>query len=423
MKSLPARQRVEMFRLAYIVTHPIQYQAPLLRLLAQSDDIELQVFFLSDFSLHAHREEAFGQTVKWDVPLTDGYQWEVVPRVGLGPSTPLRPRWPVSGLRARLAAGKFDAVWVHGWGHIGLRQAIRAASALGLLVLLRGESTLDPGPVTWKRRLRDAYARRLLRRVAGCLCIGSWNREFYQSFGVPQDRLFSVPYAVDNAWFQARCAEAAPRREAFRRELGPEPGRPVILFAAKFIPVKAPEILLQAYQEAWNAERGAPNGNRKSDRGVRPYLLFVGDGPMRGQLEAQAGALLGGDVRFLGFRNQTELPALYDLCNLFVLPSRFEPWGLVVNEVMNAGRPVLVSDRVGAGPDLVRGGETGWVFPANDVAALAAALHDACADPARLARMGKAARERINCWSFTEDRAGILSALEAVTVKPVTHGV
>src|SRR5688572_13163487 len=151
-----------MFRLSYIVTHPIQYQAPLLRRLAQSNEIDLEVFFLSDFSLHAHYEQAFNQTFKWDVGLTDGYAWEVLPRLFLGASRPLRPLWPVGALRQRLRKGRFDAVWVHGWGHVALCQAVREASALGLPVLLRGETLPNnQQDQTLRQRFRDAFCRRL----------------------------------------------------------------------------------------------------------------------------------------------------------------------------------------------------------------------------------------------------------------------
>jgi glycosyltransferase involved in cell wall biosynthesis len=438
-----------MFRLAYIVTHPIQYQAPLLRLLAASREIELKVFFLSDFSLHAHHEKAFGQTFKWDVNLTDGYNWEVLPRWGIGRSTSLRPWWPVSGVKQRLQEGNFDAVWVHGWAHVGLRQAISAAHALGLPVLLRGESTPDPQPnTTLRRRLRDAFCRRLFRRVEGYLCIGSLNREFYRGFGVPEERLFSMPYAVDNLWFQARSSEAAAKRETFRKESGLEPGRLVILFAAKFIPVKAPGDLIAAFLKAEIGKAESRNPERKAEilpgevanqrlhrpentetlkeevggqwsvasgqgGGRKPYLLFVGDGPLRGELEQQAGALKGNDVRFLGFRNQSELPAVYDLCDIFVLPSHHEPWGLVINEVMNAGKPVIVSDCVGAAPDLVKHGVNGWVFPHGDVAALSRCLAEAF-NGSDLRDMGRRSLEIINGWDFEADLKGLLEALKAV---------
>jgi glycosyltransferase involved in cell wall biosynthesis len=403
-----------MFRLTYIITHPIQYQAPLLRLLAASSEIELKVFFLSDFSLHAHHETAFGKTFKWDVNLTDGYEWEVLPRWGIGRSTPLCSWWPVRGIKQKLKEGNFDAVWVHGWAHVGLRQAISAAHALGLPVLLRGESAPDPQPNrTLRRRLRDAFCRRLFRRVGGYLCIGTLNREFYRGFGVPEDKLFSMPYAVDNAWFQARCREAAMRREVFRRELDLEPGRKIILFAAKFIPVKAPGDLVEAYLEAWSQNQKAEGRGWKTEDGGKPYLLFVGDGPLRPDLEKQAGAHFGKDVRFLGFRNQSELPAFYDLCDVFVLPSHHEPWGLVVNETMNAGKPVIVSDRVGAAPDLVQHGVNGWIYPHGNVAALSRCLTEAF-NGNDLKEMGRRSLNIINSWDFEADLRGLLAALDFV---------
>jgi len=148
-----------MFRLAYIVTHPIQYQAPLLHYLSHAGGIDLRVFFLSDFSLHQHYEQAFHQTFKWDVALTEGYKWEILPRIFLGPSTKLRRWWPVARLRQRLGAGYFDAVWVHGWAHLGLCQVIQDAASLALPVLLRGESTPESNRRSAVRRcIRDPFS-------------------------------------------------------------------------------------------------------------------------------------------------------------------------------------------------------------------------------------------------------------------------
>jgi glycosyltransferase involved in cell wall biosynthesis len=141
----------------------------------------------------------------------------------------------------------------------------------------------------------------------------------------------------------------------------------------------------------------------------RPYLLIVGDGEERQSLERQADG--NPDIRFLGFRNQTELPRFFDLCDVFVLPSRHEPWGLVVNEAMNAQRPVVVSDDVGCHEDLVREGETGATFPVGDIRALAAAIERVLGAPDVTARMGIAARARIDDFSFEQDVAGLRQAL------------
>jgi glycosyltransferase involved in cell wall biosynthesis len=108
-------------------------------------------------------------------------------------------------------------------------------------------------------------------------------------------------------------------------------------------------------------------------------------------------------VLFLGFRNQTELPAYYDLCDIFVLPSTFETWGLVVNEAMNAAKPVIVSDLVGAGIDLVKTGENGDIFHVRDVGGLAAKIRYWMSNQARRDLGGRASLDIIKKWSLDEN--------------------
>jgi glycosyltransferase involved in cell wall biosynthesis len=310
----------------------------------------------------------------------------------------------VRGLAQRLRTGGFDAVWVHGWAHIGLRQTVTAACRCGLPVLLRGDSTPEPWrPVRLKRRLRDLFCRRWFRRIAGFLCVGTRNREFYRQFGIEPQRLFWMPYTVDNAFFQGRCRQARRSREALRQSLILAAGRPVVLFAGRLVADKAPDELLTAFSTLLSAPGRLPS----------PYLLVVGDGPLRHGLEQQA-RRYGDAVRFLGFRNQTELPAFYDLCDLFVLPSRFEPWGLVVNEVMNAGKPVIVSDRVGAAPDLVEDGANGFVYPSGEVPTLTAQIAEVLECERRREEMGQRSLERIKAWGFDADRRGLIEAVEFV---------
>ena len=147
----------------------------------------------------------------------------------------------------------------------------------------------------------------------------------------------------------------------------------------------------------------------------RPYLVVVGDGEQRAQLEAQAQQLRLEDVRFAGFRNQSELPRFFQLADVFVLPSRHEPWGLIVNEAMASGCPVIVSTDVGCHADLVTDGVEGCVFPVGDIPALTQALHRVFFSPGSAATMGEAARRRISTWTYEEDIQGLRRALAAVT--------
>jgi glycosyltransferase involved in cell wall biosynthesis len=148
-----------------------------------------------------------------------------------------------------------------------------------------------------------------------------------------------------------------------------------------------------------------------------PYLVIVGDGEERASLERSARETGFSGIRFCGFRNQSELPRFFDLATVFVLPSRHEPWGLIVNEVMNAGRAVIVSDEVGCQRDLITNGVEGAVFPSGNVEALADALRGILATPETAAAMGRRALERIQGWNFDEDVRGLRKALAALTRK------
>ena len=174
-------------------------------------------------------------------------------------------------------------------------------------------------------------------------------------------------------------------------------------YASKFQQRKRAGDLLEAYL------RLSPDGRQEP----APYLLFVGDGEERSALEQRARETGWESIRFLGFKNQTDLPPLFDLCDVFVLPSAAEQWGLIVNEVMNAAKPIIVTDEVGAAPDLVRDGENGYVVPVGDIGVLAKRLQDVVGDPGTARRMGERSLEIIQGWGFKEDVAGLRQALEA----------
>jgi glycosyltransferase involved in cell wall biosynthesis len=212
-----------------------------------------------------------------------------------------------------------------------------------------------------------------------------------------------MPYAVDDEYFQQQAQLAHHHRQELKRSLNLDPHRPIILYAAKLIDVKRPQDLLAAYRLL------SSDGIQEPD----PYLLFVGDGVLRSTLEAQAQETGWQSIHFLGFKNQSEIPALYDLCDVFVLPSSFEPWGLAINEVMNAGKAVVVSDQVGCAPDLVKNGENGRIYPVGDIQSLADAIKWAIAHHNDA---GNISRKLIQTWSYQEDLQGLKQALNYVQV-------
>lgn len=397
-------------RLAYVVSHPIQYQAPLLRAVAADPAIDLTVFFCSDFSARAYRDAGFGAEVRWDTPLTEGYRSVVLPR--WRDTTNPRTFAPISrGFLRQFARGAdgvpFDAMWTHGYSSINSLHAILAARALGIPVLVRAEPWLNDRRRSGLRlAVKRAFFSVLRPALAAVLPIGTRNAEYWAFYLGHRFPAFLMPYAVDNAHFACNSTAALP---ALAAQLDLDPGRQVILFASKLQTRKHCDDLLEAYLRL---TADLPESGQ-------PHLLIVGDGeqmPALRQRVAQSGNTL---VRFAGFRNQSELPAIFAMSSVFVLPSRHEAWGLIVNEAMACGLPVIVSDEVGCATDLVQQEENGLIVPARDVSALTEALRTVLA-PGNAARMGANSRARIAQWSFAEDLNGLKSALAFVTRLPVT---
>jgi len=280
-----------------------------------------------------------------------------------------------------------------------------AAKLLGIPVLLRAESWLrDRGRSSVKLAIKNLFFEGLKEMVDGILPIGTLNSEYWRHYFGDEVPQFLMPYAVDNAYFAQRAREAQAGRASLQAELELDPSRPVILFASKLQQRKHCNHLIEAYARLTRIPGTEPN----------PYLVIVGDGEERAALERQAAATDFASIRFCGFRNQSELPRFFDLATVFVLPSRHEPWGLIVNEVMNAARPAIVSDDVGCAPDLIEDGVNGCIFPAGDVGALTNALRRVLETPSASEAMGQRAFERIQSWSFEEDIRGLRRAVASI---------
>lgn len=379
-------------RVLAIASHPIQYHAPWFRGLASESAIDFSVLFV-------HRPDAneqgrgFGIPFEWDVPLLDGYRWSVVPR--------LQGRW-IERPAALLRELSPDVIVLTGWHMWPLVQLLIAANRLRIPVVMRGEANALR-PRSWRARLAHRW---LLARCAAFLPIGRSSRDFYRGYGIQDARMFDAPYFVDNERFVRSASSFVSQRDALRRRWSIPGDVTCYLYAGKFEPKKRLPDLLEALRIAVS-------------RGTRLHLLAVGTGELQGAAQAfsREHAL---PVSFAGFLNQGEIAAAYVAADALVLPSDWgETWGLVVNEAMACGRPAIVSDRVGCGPDLVSPGQTGEIFAFGDTAALASLLVAVAADPSRLARMGDAARARV-LSDYTAARAveGTLRAVDSVAAHP-----
>ena len=368
------------FKMAVFMSHPIQYQAPFLREIAAAKEIDLTAYFFWDFGVKKTFDKQFDRDVMWDIPLLEGYRHKFLRNFSLKPSSDF---WGTLnfGVVSELIKNHYDAVLVYGWNYFANWLIFLTAFILGTRVFLSGESPLNQELLKpkWKIKIKKIVLGWLFKRISAFLYIGEENKKFYQYYGVPEDKLFFAPYAVDNKRFIEARKSLSKNRKLLRKELRIDEKDIVILFVGKLIYKKHPFDLLRAYELLNMGKSDLPNINvnvRRSDF-QKFNLIFVGDGILRPELENYVKEYNLKNVHFTGFKNQTEIPKYYALSDILVLPSGAgETWGLVVNEAMCFGLPIIASDVVGCGPDLVKHSENGYIFPVGDIKALAKYLRD-----------------------------------------------
>ena len=397
------------YRVLAVASHPVQYMAPIFRRMAAHPGFDLHVAYCSLRGAEAGHDPEFAATVQWDVPLLEGYSWSHVPNRGSGDESFFGLRNP--GLSKLIREGKYDAVLCFvGYVRATFWIACRAAKS-SKTAFLFGTDTTTLAPRDgrmWKSTVKKILWPWLFRLADQVIVPSSGTRDLMLSLGLPAERIMLTPYSVDNDWWMKQSASV--NRAAVRASWGASATDAVILFCAKLQPWKRPGDLLRAFGDA-NLSNA--------------LVLIAGEGPLRAQLESESAALgIAARVRFLGFVNQSQLPAVYTSADLMVLPSEYEPFAVVVNEAMCCGCPVAASDHVGAARDLVAPVRKEFVYRCGDVAALAALLKDALADRARLASLGRTAIAHMQTWSPERNIAATLEAIEiAVARKGRRSGV
>jgi glycosyltransferase involved in cell wall biosynthesis len=281
--------------------------------------------------------------------------------------------------------------------------AIAAARRAGLPVFVREETHLGLRRGLLKRLVRKPLMAAFYRSLSGVLAIGSANAAFYREMGVPDDRVFCMPYTVDNARFIKGARLSEEQRKKVRGELGIVDSDPIVLYAAKLQARKHPDDVLRA-------------AARLRDRGICFHVVIVGSGEMAAELTHLAAGLKLENVHFRGFVNQSILPQIYGASDVFVLPSENEPWGLAINEAMCAGLPIVASTSVGCAPDLVQEYINGHTFVPGDVEGLADALQPILIDLETRRRMGAASCDIISHWSYAECAVGLHLALASTGI-------
>lgn len=367
-------------RLAIINTHPIQYYAPVFKLLHQQPNISVKVFYTYGENSANKYDPGFNRNILWDIPLLDGYPYEYITNSAKDAGTHTFRGIINPDLIDKVNAYKPDAILIYGWAHQSHLKAIYYFKNK-IPVYFRGDSTLLDRKTGIKNFMKYLFLTWVYKHVDHALYTGTNNKAYFKKYGLNEAQLNFVPHSIDNNRFTIKKANEAA---LLRQKLSIPPGDILILFAGKFESKKDPLLLLAAFL---NIDKP----------GV--HLLFVGNGVLEDELKEKAKGKV--NVHFMDFQNQTCMPVVYQAADLFCLPSKgpAETWGLVVNEAMACKKAILVSDKVGCAIDLVKPGYNGTIFKAGDITALTDALIY-LTNKQLLVEMGEHSSEIIEGWSI-----------------------
>ncbi len=390
MRTAEAPARSKGVRLAIVSTHPIQYYAPVFRALAESGSVIPRVFFTwSQTAEGPVFDPGFGTRFSWDLPLLEGYEHEFVPNIARDPGSHHFLGIQNPELIPAISRWGADAILIYGWKLHSHLSALRHFKGR-IPVLFRGDSTLLDPSSPLRAMVRRAFLRWIYSHVDVGIAVGQNSRDYYAWCGMRSARIAFAPHSVDTRRFSDAGGGHTGRAQEWRLDLGIPEESVAILFAAKFQPLKEPLLLLDAF----------------IDLNSSAHLIFVGNGEMEAALRERAHG--HANVHFLPFQNQGDMPVVYRLGDIYVLPSNRETWGLGMNEAMASGRALIASSRVGGARDLIRAGETGWVFESGNRQDLIRVLGTAVAAGRHaLLAMGQHALEMSADWSTEAAAQGI----------------
>ncbi|MDB5150600.1 MAG: glycosyl transferase family 1 [Mucilaginibacter sp.] len=381
-----------MKQLAIITTHPIQYYAPVFKLLHKRQQINIQVFYTWGDDAVKKYDPGFNKEIEWDIPLLDGYPFEWVVNTSPQPGSHHFNGIINPDLNEQIEQLNPDAILILGWAYNSHLKAIRYFINK-IPVYFRGDSTLLDGQKSIKAILRTLYLKWVYRHVDHAFYVGTNNKAYFKKYGLKENRLSFAPHAIDNERFGIdRSIEAMD----LRNSLGLSPTDLLILFAGKFEEKKDPLFLIDAFLQL---------------EMMNCHLLFVGNGVLETELKKKGQQV--DNIHFKDVQNQTYMPVIYQACDLFCLPSKGpgETWGLAVNEAMASGKAILASDKVGCAIDLIKDNDNGAIFTSDDMNDLKQKLKTLIKSPEELRRYGVNSLNRIKDWNFTNIAVAIESKL------------
>ncbi len=390
-------------KLAIITTHPIQYYAPLFRLLADESKVDVKVFYTWSQAKEIVKDKTFGRDIKWDVPLLEGYDFEFVENISKRPSSNSWLGIDNPELISKIEVFEPDAILVYGWNmksHFKVLRHFKGKTP----VWFRGDSTLLDEQKGLKTYLRRFWLTYVYRHVDRAFYVGQANKAYFLKHGLTEKQLVYAPHAVNNSHFYDNDQQSYKKKAAdWKKNLGISEDQVTVVFAGKFEAKKQPNLLIDAVIEA----------NKKRKKPIK--LLLIGNGPLEESLKEQAERQ--NCIRFLPFQNQSKMPLVYRLGSIFCLPSKGpgETWGLAVNEAMASSIPVIVTNKVGGAEDMLIKDYNGYEFEYSNRQELESILINLSIDKLKI--MGANAKLHVENFTLLHTVKAIKKELKMIKTK------
>lgn len=327
-------------------------------------------------------DPGFEKKIAWDIPLLEGYEYEFVSNRSTKPGSDHFNGIDNPDLIDDVIRWKAEAILVFGWAfksHLKLMRYFHGR----IPVIFRGDSTWLRTHSSVKNTLRELFLKWVYKHVDFAVYVGNQNEIYFKKCGLKSSQLVFGPHAIDNDRFLGFPEDYITRALDWKRKLGISPEELVIMYAGKLEKIKNPGFIVKLAKEFI---------------GLPVRFLIVGNGPMEKVLREEAAD--NQQVTFIDFQNQLTMPVVYRLCDLFILPSVSETWGLSVNEAMACGRGVLVRDTCGCATDLVIDDYNGFIFKVKEFDRLTKNIKELILDRRKVSSFGENSLQKIKSFSY-----------------------
>ncbi len=376
-------------KILFVSTHPIQYQTPIFKKLYKLNKSFL-VLFNNKIKKHTEiKDYEFRKNIKWGNNLVTNYKHEIFKK---------KKNFILNLYNTYriLKLKKIEYLILSGWNNLFYQSIFVVSKMLNIKIILRCENNLYETSFIQKR-IKVFFLSIIFKLFYKFIAIGKKNNEMYIECGISKDKIIKSNYSVDNDFFSKK--KLLKKKETNLKKKFKTHNKKVFIFVGKFIKRKGINVLLDAIA----CLNSSPVVAKKS------IFLLVGQGPELTNIRQFIKLNKISNVNLINFKNQDDLKYYYKISNFLILPSFYETWGLVVNEAMAMGKPVITSNNCGCANDLVLNGKNGYIFKKGNSKELSKLIIKILRNKEIEGRLKKEIKKRLRFFSIDKNVKDILN--------------